>query len=309
MTTLHESLSAYQTARNITTPGKLAAMLYFSHLAREQGIPLDPTTFRTEGPGQVKGLGVAAVQKILESYGIERTLAHEGGRTSRGNLGSLEHYATFLEQLKDEGLANTAEIERWWVDRIQDYWASKPFELRYDTSKSLRAMVQDLLAQARKRQDENPGTMYAGAVLQHLVGAKLDLILPAGTIEHFGSSVNDASNKRGGDFVIDEVVIHVTTAPVEALMDKCKANLAAGLSPVIVTVHDSMGGAEFLARTKDIEGRVDILEAEQFIATNILELSKFESVYRKITVRKLIDKYNAIVDACETDPSLRVEMG
>lgn len=309
MNTLHERLAAYQTTEKVTTGGKLAAMLYFSRMARDQGIPMDPSTFRTENQGQVKGLSGPAVQSILLEYGINRKLSSEGGRTSRGSLGRLEHYAGFLEELATEGIDDAAEIERWWVDRIRDFWASQPFELRYDTSKSLRAIVQDLLAQARKRQADNPGTMYAGTVLQHLVGAKLELILPPGAIEHFGSSVNDASNKRGGDFVIDEVVIHVTTAPAEALMEKCKVNLAAGLRPVIVTVHDSMGGAEYLAQERGIEGRVDILEAEQFIATNILEISKFESANRKITVRKLIDQYNAIVGACEMDPSLRVEMG
>ena len=48
---------------------------------------------------------------------------------------------------------------------VQDFFTAQPFVLRYDTSKSLRAMVRDLLAQAIKRQKENQGTQYSGAVL------------------------------------------------------------------------------------------------------------------------------------------------
>ena len=66
--------------------------------------------------------------------------------------------------------------------------------------------------------------MYAGAVLQHLVGAKLSLVLPDGVVQNHGFSVSDAVSARSGDFTIEEVIIHVTTAPGEALMRKCEGN-------------------------------------------------------------------------------------
>lgn len=208
-----------------------------------------------------------------------------------------------------EGLADLEEIENWWVDRIRDFFDAKPFELRYDKSKSLRAMVQDLLTQADKRQKENPGTQYAGAVSQHLVGAKLSLVLPNNTIDHHGYYVSDSASARYGDFNIDDSVIHVTVAPGEALMRKCADNLSAGYQPIIVTVYANMSAAESLARIKGIAGRVDLLDAEQFIATNLYELSSFKSSDKKVTISKLGARYNEIVGKCETDPSLRLTMG
>jgi hypothetical protein len=175
--------------------------------------------------------------------------------------------------------------------------------------KSLRAIVRDLLTQAFKRQKENPGTMYAGAVLQHLIGAKLSLILPDGVVQNHGFSVSDAMSARSGDFIIDEVIIHVTTAPGEALMRKCESNLQSGARPIIVTIYENMPAAESLANIQGIAGRIDILEAEQFIATNVYELSQFKTSERRVTVERLIERYNDIVDACETDPSLKVSVG
>jgi len=308
-TLMRERLASYQIERKLTTKGKLAAILFVSNLAKKNGLPLDAGMLVTDSKGQVLGLGKSAVQGILKEHGETRVLAEEGGRTSRGSLGNMQHYVAFLNQLQEDDLADVVQIEAWWIARIRDYFSAKPFSLKYDTSKSVRAMVRDLLAQTLKRQKENPGTMYAGAVLQHLVGAKLSLALPDTVIVNHGFSVSDAMSARSGDFNIDEVVIHVTTAPGEALMRKCESNLQSGARPIIVTVYDSMLAAEQLANNQGIGGRVDILEAEQFIAANVYELSKFKTADRKLTVERLVERYNEIVEDCETDPSLKVQVG
>jgi hypothetical protein len=309
MTELEKRLFAYQKEKKLISKGKLAAILFVSRLANKEGLPLDASVLVTDQKGQVLGLGKSAVQNVLKDYGITRVLAEEGGRTSRGSLGNMQDYVTFLNGLYTEGIADPVATEKWWVDRVNDYFTAQPFILKYDTSKSLRSIVRDLLAQAFKRQKENPGTMYAGAVLQHLVGAKLSLILPEGILRNHGFSVSDAMTGRAGDFSIDEVSIHVTTAPGEALMRKCEANLNAGARPIIITTHESMAGAESLATIQGIAGRIDILEAEQFLATNVYEMSLFKTADRKITVERIIERYNEVVEECETDPSLKVNVG
>jgi hypothetical protein len=309
MTTLSEKLDAYQKENKLTTKGKLAAILFVSRLAKVRGLPLDSSVLVTDSKGQVLGLGKAAVQSILKEHGESRVLAEEGGRTSRGSLGNMQQYVDFLNQLHVDGIADVEVIEAWWVSRVKDFFSAKPFVLKYDTSKSLRAIVRDLLGQAFKRQKENPGTMYAGAVLQHLVGAKLSLVLPDGLVKNHGFSVSDAMSARGGDFIIDEVIIHVTTAPGEALMRKCQSNLQSGSRPIIVTIYESMPAAESLAGIQDISGRIDIWEIEQFISINVYELSQFKTAERRLTVERLIERYNEIVEACETDPSLKVSVG
>ena len=62
-------------------------MLYLSRVAKEQGLPLNSEALVTDKEGQVKGLGVSVIKKILKEYDITRTLAEEAGRTSRGSHG------------------------------------------------------------------------------------------------------------------------------------------------------------------------------------------------------------------------------
>ena len=151
--------------------------------------------------------------------------------------------------------------------------------------------------------------MVAGAVLQHLVGAKLELALPDVEIGHNGFSVADEPGDRKGDFVVGDSAIHVTTAPSQGLIEKCRANLAENFHPVIVTTEKGTGGAVALATDANIADRVDVLEIEQFVATNVLERSGFARAERPVTVRRLVDSYNRIVDQCETDPSLKIKVG
>lgn len=98
-------------------------------------------------------------------------------------------------------------------------------------------VVSDVLRQAEERQKTMPGVYYAEAVLQHLVGAKLDCVLGVGKFEHNSYSTADAPSNRAGDFLIEDVAIHVTTSPGEALIEKCRDNLDDGLRPLIVTVQ------------------------------------------------------------------------
>lgn len=252
------------------------------------------------------GLGGSAVRKILNDHNVERILSSEGGRTSRGNMERMSAYIDVLNELAARKALDLEDAERYWVERVLAYFDALPFTFRLDPSRSLRACVRDLLAQAVERQREVRGTMYAGAVMQHLVGAKLDMIT-RGSVIHHGFSVADAPSNRSGDFLIGDVAIHVTTAPGEALIRKCQGNLTSGLRPLIITTEDGVGGARALSRQAAVDDRLDVIEIEQFIATNIYEWSAFERDARPSTVRNMIDRYNRIVTDCESDPSLRIE--
>lgn len=286
--------------------GSLSLVLILTRNAQTKDFPLDKADFVTSKGGQVAGLGGGALKKILADHGIDRVLSSEGGRTSRGNMERMEAYVDLLNELHAAGSLDLTSAEVFWVGKAQEYFDSQPFTLRLDPSRSLRASVRDLLAQAVERQREVRGTMYAGAVMQHLVGAKLDIVTD-GKLIHHGASVADAPSNRAGDFLIGDVAIHVTTAPGEALLHKCQNNLGSGLRPVIVTTEDGVGGAKALARQAGIDDRLDVIEIEQFIATNIYEWSKFQRDNRSSTVAEIVARYNAIVGECESDPSLRIE--
>jgi len=305
---LFAKLKDFQSEKNVRSKGALAVVVHVSRYALENGLPLEPDSLITEGSGQVLGLGKGAVQKVLNDHGITQVLAEEGGRTSRGSIGLMRDYVAFLNRIHSDGLDDMPAIEEWWIDCVRKHFMTKPFKLRFDSGKSLQAIIQDLLSQAKKRQQEASGTMYQGAMLQHLVGAKLELALPSIEIVHNGASVADAVSDRSGDFVIDDSIIHITTSPGEAVIRKCLRNLEAGNKPIIITISENVAVAKGLASNMDLLGRIDILDAEQFLAVNLHELSLFRTSSRKTTLERLVEVYNRIIDEHETDPSLRIDI-
>jgi hypothetical protein len=191
---------------------------------------------------------------------------------------------------------------------VREFFAGKPFKIQLDASRSLRTTVRDVIEQAEERQKNAPGMNYAGAVLQHLVGAKLDCALGQGNIEHYSFSTSDSPGARVGDFSLEDVAIHVTTAPGEALIERCRENLNDGFRPIVVTLQRGLLVAAELARNVDLADRIDIFEIEQFVALNLYQLAKFGADGRKSAVIDLVSRYNAIVEQVETDPSLKIEL-
>jgi hypothetical protein len=305
---LADRLTAFKTENKFQERGKLAVGLVVTRKAKEQGLPIDPVSLLTENQGQVSGLSGTVVHRILKEYGELRHPGTEVGRTSRGTPMAATIYAEFLNQLHKDKLADLPAIEQWWAERFSDYFNNQPFKLNYDASRTMQAMFQDLLDQALKRQRESTGTSYQGAVLQHLVGAKLTLALPKVNVVHHGFSVADSVSARSGDFVIDDTALHCTTAPGELLLKKCSKNLRSGVRPIILTTGKGVSAAEVLAESEGILGRVEIMDAVQFLATNLYELSLFKTSERDVTIEKLIAEYNKIIDEHEPDKSLKIVM-
>lgn len=286
--------------------GALCVALVVTDRAQEYGLPLVPDDLLTERGGQVAGLSMGAVQKILSRHGITRTLAREGGRTSRGSIENMRLFVDLLNHLEAEGLIDLKTIESFWIGKTKEFFYSQPFKLKLDPSRSIAYIVRDLIDQAKRRQKEMPGVHYAGAVIQHLVGAKLDCVIGAGQIEHHSFSTSDQQTGRHGDFFVNDVAIHVTTAPNEAVISRCLENLESGHRPILVTLEDKVEYAKITADQRDLSERIDVFGVEQFVAANIYELGGFGREGRKTTIGDLINRYNEIVESAETDHSMKI---
>lgn len=303
-----EELVSFTADKAFRGKGPLSVALVVTQHARRMGLPLDPEELLTEGGGQVLGLGKGAVQSILKRHGISRVLASEGGRTSRGSLNNMREYVAFLNELNDGGSVDLDVIEAFWIERVHEFFAGKPFKIKLDASRGLRVVVRDVIAQAVERQKTSPGVYYAGAVLQHLVGAKLDCALGKGAVTHNSFSTADAPGGRVGDFLIGDVAIHVTTSPGEAVINKCNENINAGLRPMLVTLQRGLTVAEELAGNVGLSDRIDFFEIEQFVALNLYELGRFGAAGRKTAVGEMVVRYNEVVEEYETDPSLKIDV-
>lgn len=307
---LEEKLDDFAAKHNFKGkgPGPLCVALVVTEHARQRGLPLDPKELVTPSGGQVLGLSKSSVQSILKRHDIEKVLAQEGGRTSRGSIKNMRSYVGFLNDFHGHGATDIATIEEYWIERVKDFFSGQPFRVRLDSAHGLRRLVRDLLDQAKSRQKKSAGTSYVGAVMQHLVGAKFDCVLELGTVEHNSFSTADAPAGRAGDFVLGDVAVHVTTAPGESVIERCRTNLNSGFKPVLITVPERMATAQGLATDKGLGDRIDIFEVEQFIALNLYEIGKFRAEGRRESVEDLVRRYNQIVEVVETDPSLLIEM-
>ena len=90
-----DRLESFRTSNDISSKGQLSVVIQVTSMAKDKPMPLNPDDFNTEKEGQVKGLGGGNLKKILQRHGITRTLASEGGRTSRGSMGLVRLTSSF----------------------------------------------------------------------------------------------------------------------------------------------------------------------------------------------------------------------
>ena len=308
---LEDELARFAAQHGFNDRGQLNVGLIVTDRARKDGLPLDPERLLSPSGGQVAGLSGAAGDRILRRHGVTRSIGTEAGRTSRGSIQNMRSYVAKLNELDAAGLLDDLErVERFWAGQVVALFDREPLTVRSDPAASVQAVVSDVLAQAQARQREGGGAMVIGTVLQHLVGAKLDLALAGrAQVKHHGANTSDEGRGRGGDFDIGDAAIHVTASPTDALLAKCARNLGEGARPMIVTTRKGAQVAHFHAEQHGIAERVEVIEVEQFIAANMHELGLFEAAATGANVRRLIERYNELIEAHQNDPSLKIDLG
>ena len=292
---------------NVTTKGPLSVVVQLTRAFAADTLPIDPNDYKTTKEGQVKGLGGGNIKNILASRGITRTLSREGGRTSRGSMALMYAYAKFVNDLYErDGSVDFAAIEDYWLGQVELFFAGKPFRLITDASRSLESSIDDLIAQSRQREAENPGTTYTGTLLQHLVAAKLRIVMP--NVEINGADVADAPTSRAGDFMVGDVAIHCTTMPGQPLIEKCASNIASGIRPIIITIRERVRTARDLAEDAGIAERIEVWDIQQFLSTNVYEHGIFNQDGRRDMMSSIVVEYNGIIETYESDPSLKISL-
>lgn len=154
---IREDLADFVHRYHFRNKGALCVALVTTEHARKMGMPLDPESLLTAHGGQMLGLGKAAVQKILARHGIDKVLAQEGGRTSRGSIDNMRSYTAMLNGMAGPGgTLDLDAVEAFWISEVQAFFSAKPFRLRLDSSPSMRAMIRNLMTQAEGRQKTSP---------------------------------------------------------------------------------------------------------------------------------------------------------
>ena len=290
---------------NVMTSG-----LIVSRMIRE-GLPITDDRFFSEGKSQLRGISGRAVQVILAEHGETRQFTSEGGRTSRKTLIIADEYrqalhAVYSTHPEDHvDLSSLASsLESFFTQRVRvDYFDKQRIKLELDASKPVSVVVSDILEAASERNDRP-----TGAVLQHLVGAKLELRFPEAEVGRDRSTTADQQTDREGDFQIGTTAFHVTVSPMEKLIDRCKQNLHSGFRPVILTPTSRLLAARQMVENVGLLNRIGVQAAEDYIGTNIEELSTYDGDKIRRGLSALVFTYNERIQDVESDRSLMIEV-
>lgn len=290
--------------------GFLANMVNLVEHCYAATFPIDIANYKTPNGDQIRSQETQP-KRVLKQIDCSFGFGSMAGRTNKTNL----MYATsFIDKLNDFHVKNGFKprfdyLFIIWLIYVIRFHAKTPLDLTFDTKLTLREFIRGLLEALRKRdKDLGSGKKLAGLVLQHLVGAKLEIMCEGShtKIDHHPAFQSDLLYGRKGDFEIGDFVVHVTTSPSAVLIEKCLYNINEGLRPIIITPHRQAAVASALAEGADAERRIEVFDVEGFFSTNLFEWVVRGAGSRKATIERLIDRYNMLVDAHDKTTGIHI---
>lgn len=247
----------------------------------------------------------SGLKVVLEKYGIPETLlkevttrqapadgrrlfeAYEWGRAFH-DFDSIDRDSQIIELIDV-----LVVLARAWLER-------KNLSLSLDRGQAPTAWIELILENARGRS--------GGVIEQHLVGAKLARRFPNIEIPNFPAHAADQQTARSGDFVIRNLVFHVTAAPSSNVIKKCAENVKKGLKPILLVPRDKEANARAFAEDKSIDKLIAIVSIEDFLAMNVFELATEEDKDSFSVLADIIAIYNQRLKEVETDLSLQIDI-
>jgi hypothetical protein len=268
-----------------------------------QKCPLEPTDVLS-GRGEIKGAR-SGLPTILEKYDVPvrylKEVTTRAGHQDGQRLFEAFKYGRSLAAIpqnqRDVFLKSGIES---LVLRAKVWLGRQHLKINCDRQLSPAAWISNILVEAKGRS--------GGKVEQHLVGAKLSERHPEQAIPNNPGHAGDAQTGRPGDFVVGSTAYHVTAAPGLAVIEKCKLNLGAGLHPFLLVPREQVDRARHLSEAQAIADRMTIAAIEEFVAQNIIELSRGNQQEFVEILKSIIDKYNQRLEAVKTDLSLKIEI-
>lgn len=300
-----DSLPTHATTSGLPARGSIAACLVVLERLRTE-FDLDLNSHRAKGGAQIRGLSAPAVGRILERYGETRRFLGEGGRTNRGTPADVESLLRLLNAIggasrsDHERVELIDQVQSWLAAKVREYFDRQRLQIAINPRDATWKSIDAVLDAARI-------AGKAGAVAQYLVGAKLQLRFPELEVANEPVSAGDVQTGRLGDFEIGDTVFHVTTAPGQAVYEKCQRNIALAKRVCLLVPDRALQGARQILH-EAAPGRVMVESLESFVANNLEEMALFSQTALVSGLRRLLEEYNRRVEAAETDRSLLIEI-
>lgn len=310
-------------ARNLPIQGRLYAALVilwhletgeweYGELAQVSSVG-DPRYF---GDRAIRNHTKARVVSILRMHGqIDLIPSVEAGGESGRTSGSTKRAGLEFMRLIGEALtrAPAGHHNRQEGDALVAYLYGRIFALLaehrnlqgitapYVASESMATYIAKLL----NAHQTNPG-----AVLQHLIGAKLDLRFAEqpGVVGHHSAATADVQIGRLGDFEIGSTVFHVTKNPTNDHFRKAWQNAQNGRKVYLLVPRQMLTATISLAEVfkEGFTKKIDIHSVEGFVTQNLDELAVFDRDEALRQLHQVLTKYNELVARYENDPSLKI---
>ncbi len=252
---------------------------------------------------QIKRVNDFMLNQLLNEFGENRSFVNEGDDIDVGEIKSLIDALRELQLERlpiDQRNQILTSFQSYLVDRIRDFHNRQKIKLVYNPKLSTWQMIYNLLETAKIEGK-------AGYVAQHLVGAKLQLRFPNLSISNESVSTADQPTNRNGDFLVGNTVFHVTVSPMQAVFEKCQANLEQGFKVYLLVPDAKLAAARQLG-DQFCAGQISVESLESFLSQNIDELSTFTINQLKEKITSLLRIYNERVDSVEIDKSLMIEL-
>lgn len=308
----HRRLEAW--LQDCTRRGKLArntiaiGVVAIHHIRAAASLPLERTEVVSKG-GEIKLSRGARLNQLLKQYGIgesylKEVTTRQGHQDGQRLLDALEWGGMFASLSETERVSVLDSLIQVLVSRARTQLQQEAVSVRIDQNLSPWAWLRQILEATRERS--------RGVVEQHLVGAKLQARFPQQNFPAMPAHAADVPTKRSGDFELKtasgNVVIHVTSHPTGALIEKCQENLRNRLLPIIVTLREKEQNAIALAEDKGVAEQIAVLPIDHFLATNIIEMAAERNLPFIEVLREIIDAYNRRIEAAETDLSCKIRL-
>jgi len=233
----------------------------------------------------------------------------ELGRTSTATkiagLQMIKLISNSLKGISQDDFQQTGDsIIKYLYNKIfpilEQYKDLGGIEIPFSASESIASFISKIIAYPSGN---------SGAILQHLVGAKLELRFKNGTlkIKHNSSATADKQTRRHGDFDIGSTVIHVTKSPTTEHYRKAKSNAESGRKVYLLVPDKIVRATKELAESdfgSSILRKIDIFSIEQYLTQNLDEMAVYDKNSALKKLKNLLIKYNELIETYENDNSL-----
>ncbi|NQU41932.1 DUF4928 family protein [bacterium] len=182
----------------------------------------------------------------------------------------------------------------------EEYRGQKRLAFSYDSSVSTRTHMTAIV-------EASHGGNRAGAVTQHLVGAKLQMRFPEAEIPNRSYSTADQQTGSHGDFQIGDTAFHVSVAPMGGHYARCKENQVEGLRSYLLVPESCLVGTRQNVVLQSLH-RTTVESIESFVAQNLDEIASFSEGGIRKGIASLLKEYNRRVAEVETDKSLLIQI-